>query len=59
MSYVERLDKTKMLRQPKAAALARRLKPARAKPELTSEILLIKIGELTELLASPINFLKV
>ena len=48
-----------MLRKLKAAALARRIKPARAKPKLTSEILLIVIGELTELPASPINSIKI
>ena len=47
-----------MLRKSKAAALARRIKPARAKPELTLEGLLIKIGERTELLASPIKLYK-
>jgi len=46
-------------RQPKAAALARDRKPARAKPELILECLLISIGELSKPLASPINSLKV
>jgi len=44
-------------RQPKAPALARTGKPARAKPELILECLLISICELSERLASQINSL--
>jgi len=46
-------------RQPKAAALARDGKSARAKPELILECLLISICELSELLASQVNSLKI
>jgi hypothetical protein len=41
------------------SANARGAKPARAKPKVTVECLLIVICELSELLASPINSLKI